>query len=196
MLHRHPITTLCAPPTAYRQLVLPKNQKVLAKNAPLALQHCTGAGEPLNGEVIKAWARMTGIHIKDGYGQTETVLLCGNYGSLPVRPGSMGKPLPGVIVAVLDDEMKEAPCGCEGSIGVLVHDKRAGEEFFGIFDGYIGSDGRLERKVQMVAPGTPDEKAWYLTGDRAFRDEDGYLWFVGRDDDVINSSGYRIGEFR
>lgn len=195
ILHTHPITTLCAPPTAYRQLVLGKYRKLLAATPPLTLQHCTGAGEPLNDEVIKIWQRMTGMTIRDGYGQTETILVCGNFADFEVRPGSMGKPTPGVNLLVLDDELKEAGSGVEGSLGIMLGDGRTGEGFFGVFDGYIGSDGKLVRKVQVSGAGTGDEKRWYLTGDRAYRDEDGYLWFVGRADDVINSAGYRIGMF-
>lgn len=200
MLHQHDITTLCAPPTAYRQLVLSKYQKLLAATPPLALQHCTGAGEPLNDQVIKSWHAMTGMHIRDGYGQTETILLCGNFPSFPVRPGSMGKPSAGVTLGVLNDKLEQVPAGAEGSLAVLVSSSSSsgsgstGPGFFGLFDGYLGASGQLTSKRERSGAGTLDDKTWYLTGDRAFRDDEGYFWFVGRADDVINSAGYRIGK--
>ena len=96
MLHKYPITTLCAPPTAYRMLVLDEPLAYLKANLPKALRHCVGAGEPLNPEVIKTWQQSTGMTIRDGYGQTETVLLCANFPPLDVKPGSMGKPSSGL----------------------------------------------------------------------------------------------------
>lgn len=197
MLHHHPITVLCSPPTAYRQLVLPAAQELLSERPPLSLEHCVGAGEPLNGHVIESWQRMTGMTIKDGYGQTETVLICGNFLDFPTRPGSMGKPTPGVTLRVLDENLNEAQVGQEGSMAVLLERPSAGNPapFFGIFDGYINTEFQLTRKTAMANAGTANEKIWYLTGDRAYRDEDDYLWFVGRSDDVINSAGYRIGKF-
>lgn len=193
-LHRFPITVLCAPPTAYRQLVLEESQAYFAKNRPKALVHCTGAGEPLNESVIRTWESMTGgIQIYDGYGQTETILVCANQKANQVKPGSMGKPVPGVPLVVIDNDGRECGVGKEGDIAVQIdEEEREGREvFFGIFDGYIDkSTGRLDRRIKRWG-GT----AYYLSGDRASRDEDGYFWFVGRSDDVINSSGYRIGPF-
>ncbi len=100
MLHKYPITTLCAPPTAYRMMVLDEPMAYLKANPPKALRYCTGAGEPLNPEVIKIWRDVTGMTIRDGYGQTETVILCANFPPLEVKPGSMGKPSPGFDVSV------------------------------------------------------------------------------------------------
>ncbi|KAL2063760.1 hypothetical protein VTL71DRAFT_5565 [Oculimacula yallundae] len=191
ILHNHPITTLCAPPTAYRQLVLQKSKKYLKENPPKALSHCTGAGEPLNAGVIDEWQKMTGLEIFDGYGQTETVVTCGNFAGTAIRPGSMGKPTPGVPLKIISANGRECEPGAEGDLAILVDGTGGGaEDFFGLFDGYIRPDGTLDKRIKSLGG-----KEWYLTGDRATRDEDGYHWFVGRADDVINSSGYRIGPF-
>ncbi|MFZ0216444.1 MAG: AMP-binding protein [Candidatus Dormiibacterota bacterium] len=178
LLERYPITTFCAPPTAYRMLVL----EDLERRRPSALRWCVGAGEPLNPEVIAAWERGTGLTIRDGYGQTETVLLCGNPPGLEVRPGSMGRPMPGFRVAVIDDGGEEVPVGEEGDIAVEVEPVRPP----GIFREYWHNE---------AATRAARRGGWYVTGDRAVRDDDGYLWFVGRSDDVIISAGYRIGPF-
>ena len=191
-LNRYPVTTLCAPPTAYRQMVLDESQRYIEANKPKALEHCVGAGEPLNGSVIDTWKRMTGLEIRDGYGQTETILLCANQEPAPVKPGSMGKPLPGVPLYVIDDDGKETSKeDQEGDIAVRLDDLEGtqNDSYFGIFDGYL-EEGKLDRRIRNLSGHN-----WYLTGDRATRDRDGYLWFVGRGDDVINSSGYRIGQY-
>ena len=194
ILHKYPITTLCAPPTAYRQLVLDEGRQYFEVNPPLALQHCTGAGEPLNESVIRTWEEMTnGIQIYDGYGQTETILICANQKQNPVKYGSMGRPIPGVPLLVIDNDGKEAPEGEEGDIAVVIDDSdTAGHDrFFGIFDGYIDkASGKLDRRIRDMGG-----RRYYITGDRASRDQEGYFWFVGRSDDVINSSGYRIGQY-
>ena len=110
MLERFGVTSFCAPPTAYRMMVLEDLTKYDLRN----LRHCTGAGEPLNPEVMKQWEDGTGLTIYDGYGQTETVLLVGNFRCMPVRPGSMGKPVPGFTIGVVDEEGAEVPPGEEG----------------------------------------------------------------------------------
>jgi acyl-coenzyme A synthetase/AMP-(fatty) acid ligase len=178
LLEQYPITTFCAPPTAYRMLVL----EDLGARRPRALRWCVGAGEPLNPEVIESWERGTGMVIRDGYGQTETVLLCGNFPSLDVRPGAMGMPSPGFEVGVIDDDARPVKPGAEGDIAVRVRPDRPP----GIFREYWRNAEASEACVRGH---------WYVTGDRAVRDEDGYLWFVGRADDVIISAGYRIGPF-
>lgn len=178
LLERYPITTFCAPPTAYRLLVL----EDLSRYRLPALRHCVGAGEPLNPEVIEAWRRGTGQLIRDGYGQTETVILVANFPPLPVKPGSMGKPSPGFVVGVIDEEGREVPAGAEGDIAVKLTPQRP----VGLFKEYW-------RNPEATASCRRGD--WYVTGDRAVRDEDGYLWFVGRADDVIISAGYRIGPF-
>ena len=196
-IQRFPITTLCAPPTAYRQLVLDESQQYFKSHPPKHLEHCVGAGEPLNESVIKTWQKMSGLQIFDGYGQTETVLMCANQRKNPVKPGSMGKPLPSVPLVVLDAEGQEAEPGKEGDIAVKLDDFEGKSEdtFFGIFDGYIDmKTGKLDRRIRTFEEKNGrGSQAWFLTGDRATRDEEGYFWFVGRSDDVINSSGYRIG---
>jgi len=177
LLESYPITTFCAPPTAYRMLVL----EDLGKRH-LHLRHCVGAGEPLNPEVIATWERGTGLTIRDGYGQTETVLLCGNFPSLEVRPGSMGKPSPTLQVAVIDEEGRPLPYESEGDIAVRVRPERP----VGLFKEYW----RNPEATKGCMRGD-----WYVTGDRAHVDSDRYFWFVGRADDVIISAGYRIGPF-
>jgi acyl-coenzyme A synthetase/AMP-(fatty) acid ligase len=104
ILSKYPVTTFCAPPTVYRMLVLDKPLAYLKAHPLKALRHCVGAGEPLNPEVIRAWEQNTGLTIRDGYGQTETVLLCANFPSIPVKPGSMGKPSPGFEVSIIDHD--------------------------------------------------------------------------------------------
>ena len=178
ILERYGVTSFCAPPTAYRMLVLEDLTKYDFSN----LRHCTSAGEPLNPEVMKTWEDGTGLTIYDGYGQTETVLLVGNFRCLPVRAGSMGKPMPGFNVAIVDDEGNELPENQEGQIAVKVKPERP----VGLFREYWKAPDAMEASFYGD---------WYLTGDKAYKDEDGYFWFVGRADDVIISSGYRIGPF-
>jgi acetyl-CoA synthetase/medium-chain acyl-CoA synthetase len=182
VLHNYPITVLCAPPTAYRMLVLDEPLAYLQTHPPKALRHCVGAGEPLNPEVIRAWEQQTGMTIRDGYGQTETVLLCGNFPTLSVKPGSMGKPSPGFEIGIIDHEGNQLPAGQEGDIAVRVKPERP----IWIFKEYW----RNPDATQACLRGD-----WYITGDRAYQDEEGYFWFVGRADDVIISAGYRIGPF-
>jgi acyl-coenzyme A synthetase/AMP-(fatty) acid ligase len=178
LLERYPISTFCAPPTAYRLLVL----EDLSHYHLAALRHCVGAGEPLNPEVIEAWQRGTGQTIRDGYGQTETVILVANFPPLPVRPGSMGRPSPGFTIGVVDDDGRELPAGTEGDIAVKLTPARP----VGLFQEYWRNPEATSNCIRGE---------WYITGDRAIRDEDGYFWFVGRADDVIISAGYRIGPF-
>ncbi|MCH7605852.1 MAG: AMP-binding protein [Chloroflexi bacterium] len=178
ILERYGVTSFCAPPTAYRMLVL----EDLTKYDLQDLRHCTGAGEPLNPEVMKKWEDGTGLTIYDGYGQTETVLLVANFRCMPVRPGSMGKPVPGFYVSIVDEEGRELPANEEGQIAVRVKPVRP----VGLFREY------WKYPEGMEASFFGD---WYLTGDKAYKDEDGYFWFVGRADDVIISAGYRIGPF-
>jgi len=140
------------------------------------------AGEPLNPEVIKVWRDATGLTIYDGYGQTETVNLVANYRCMEVRPGSMGKPTPGFDVCVVDDDGKVLEAGEEGHVAVRVKPERP----VGLFQEYW-------RDPEATAGAFRGD--WYYTGDRAHVDEDGYFWFVGRSDDVIISSAYRIGPF-
>ncbi len=178
LLQQYPVTTMCGAPTIYRTLVL----QDLARYKFPALRHCVGAGEPLNPEVIEVWKKATGTTIRDGYGQTETVLLCGSFPCIEPRYGSMGKPAPGIALHVIDDNLDIAPPNTEGDIAIKVNPEKPG----GLFKEYW----KDAAKTASTYRGD-----WYLTGDRAYRDEDGYFWFVSRSDDVIISSGYRIGPF-
>ncbi|MCH7857948.1 MAG: AMP-binding protein, partial [Gemmatimonadetes bacterium] len=164
-------------PTLYRAFV----QLDLEQYDWSGLRHCTSAGEPLNPEVIDTWKRATGLDIYDGYGQTETVNLVANYPCLPVKPGSMGKPAPGFDVQIVDEEGTVQPVGVEGHLAVRTEPRPVG-----LFREYWRDP---DRNAESFHHG------WYFTGDRAYQDEDGYIWFVGRADDVIISSAYRIGPF-
>jgi acetyl-CoA synthetase/medium-chain acyl-CoA synthetase len=179
-LRRYPITTWCAPPTALRLIV----REDLSRWKFPHLRHCVSAGEPLNPEVIATWKAGTGLTIYEGYGQTETIVLIGNFRSLgrEIRSGSMGHPTPGYDVAVLDAELNPLPPDREGEVAVRVKPHRP----LGLFREYWKND--RENRARFRGD-------WYLTGDIARRDADGYLWFVGRVDDVIKSAGYRIGPF-
>jgi acetyl-CoA synthetase len=178
ILARHKVTSFCAPPTLYRLLV----QGDFSKYDLSALRHCTSAGEPLNPEVIRAWTAGTGLQIHDGYGQTETSVLIANYRSMAVRPGSMGRPVPGWEMAVVDDDGRPTEVGTVGNIVVRYEPDRP----VGLFPGYHERPDATAEAFR--AP-------YYFTGDKAAIDEDGYFWFEGRSDDVITSSAYRIGPF-
>jgi medium-chain acyl-CoA synthetase len=178
LLSQYPVTTMCGAPTIYRMLVL---QDLSQYQFP-HLRHCVGAGEPLNPEIIEVWKKATGCTIRDGYGQTETVLLCGSFPCIEPKFGSMGKPTPGIDLQVIDETGAVQPPNAEGDIAVRVKPQRP----VGLFKEYWKEP---ERTASVYRNG------WYLTGDRAYKDEDGYFWFVGRADDVILTSGYRIGPF-
>lgn len=177
-LAQYPITTLCAPPTAFRQLVT----RNLTGRGLERIREVVAAGEPLNPEVIEQWRAATGRTIRDGYGQTETTLLLGNFPSQPVKPGSMGVPAPGFDISLVDENLSPVGANVEGEIAIRVKPARP----LGLFAGYENNPEENERKFRGD---------FYLTGDRAVRDADGYYWFVGRADDVILSGGYRIGPF-
>ena len=178
ILARHRITSFCAPPTLYRLLV----QGDFSEHDLSALRHCTSAGEPLNPEVIRAWREGTGLTVYDGYGQTETCIVVANYRGVEVRPGSMGRPMPGWEVTVLDDEGRSVEAGVVANVVI----RHAPEHPVGLFDGY---------REHAAATAEAFRGDWYYTGDKAAVDEDGYFWFEGRGDDVITSSAYRIGPF-
>jgi acetyl-CoA synthetase/medium-chain acyl-CoA synthetase len=175
LLERYEVSVFCAPPTEYRMLV----KEDLSRFRLPRLRHSVGAGEPLNPEVIHAWKEAYGVTVHDGYGQTESILLVANLPGMPIKPGAMGKPFPGHNVRVIGDDLRELAPGEIGELAVR------------------GRPPSLFREYWK----NPEESAacvrgeWYLTGDRAYRDDDGYLWFVGRADDVIISAGYRIGPF-
>ena len=178
LLAKYPVTTFCGAPTIYRMLVL----EDLARYQFKALRHCAGAGEPLNPEIIETWKKATGLTIRDGYGQTESVILCASFPGIEPKPGSMGKPAPGIDLQVIDDDGNIVAARREGDIAVRIRPQPPQ----GFFREYRNDPERT------AATRRGD---WYVTGDRAYRDEDGYFWFVSRADDVVLSAGYRIGPF-
>jgi acetyl-CoA synthetase len=171
------VTSFCAPPTVYRLLI----QQDLSRYN-LKLRHCMSAGEPLNPEVIKVWKDTFNLDIYDFYGQTETVCVLSNFPFMSIKYGSVGKPTPGHDVRIVDDEGNEMPSGEEGNIAIYLGDHRPP----GLMKEYWKDDDAMAKAFHHD---------FYFTGDRAYRDDEGYFWFVGRDDDVIKSSGYRIGPF-
>lgn len=175
---RFGITTFCAPPTAYRILV----KRNLEKYRLSELKHATTAGEALNPKVWQQFHDKTGLKIMEGFGQTETTLtVCNLVGTEP-RPGSMGKPSPAYDVDIVDEKGNTVNTGETGEI-VIRTDKNVP---CGLFTGYYGNEGKT---------GDCWHDGIYHTGDTAFRDEDGYFWYVGRTDDLIKSCGYRVGPF-
>jgi acetyl-CoA synthetase len=178
VLEKYQITTFCAPPTIYRFLI----KEDLTKYNLKSLKYCVIAGEPLNPEIYNQFLKATGIKLMEGFGQTECTVAIATYPWMEPRPGSMGKPSPGYNIDLVDEDGNSCDVGEEGQI-VIRTDK---SKPVGMFDGYYRDKERTE-------------KVWhdgvYYTGDMAWRDEDGYYWFVGRADDVIKSSGYRIGPF-
>jgi len=172
------VTTFCAPPTVYRVFA----QMDLSKYNLSSIRHALGAGEPLNPEVIKVWQKATGGNIYDGYGQTETINIVANYPCMPVKPGSMGKPVPGVNVQIVDEDGDICAVDTVGSIAVEITEPLQP----GMFAGYWEDDAATAKCFK---------NGWYHTGDNGTVDEDGYFWFVGRSDDIITSSGYRISPF-
>ncbi len=179
LIGRLGVSTFCAPPTVYRLFA----QTELGGYDLGSIRHSFSAGEPLNPEVIRVWHATTGTEVHDGYGQTETVNIVANYPEMPVRPGSMGKPVPGLDVNIIDDDGKIVPDGEVGHIAVRVTDDPYPP---GLFHGYYEEP---EANAKVFRNG------WYYTGDTATRDADGYIWFVGRADDIITSAGYRISPF-
>ena len=178
ILARYGVTSFCAPPTLYRTLV----RADFTKHDLSQLRHCTSAGEPLNPEVIRAWKQGTGLSVYDGYGQTETTVLVANYRALEVRPGSMGLPVPGWDIEVVDDQGGAVE---DGEVANIAVNHQTGANV-GLFPGYHEREDATAEAFRGP---------YYFTGDRAARDPDGYLWFEGRSDDVITSSAYRIGPF-
>ena len=177
LIEKYGITTFCCPPTIYRMLILAD----LDKFDFTELRHCVSAGEPLNPEVIKAWKDATGLTIYEGYGQTETVLCIGTFPGMTPKFGSMGRPSPGWHIELHDDHGKQVGLHEEGKIAIKLDPHP-----IGLFREYLYNDE--ENKKSFV-------NGFYYTGDKAYKDEDGYYWFIGRDDDVIKASGYRIGPF-
>ena len=176
LIGRYGISVLCQAPTEYRVLA---NAPELESADLSSVRHALSAGEPLNAPVIERWRDLHGITIYDGYGQTENTLLAGNFPGLEIRPASMGKPAPGCDVRIIDEDGNDLPPGELGDIALW------------------GDNPALMKEYWEQPDETEDvfRNGYYPTGDRASRDEDGYIWFEGRSDDVILSAGYRIGPF-
>ncbi|MDD3334611.1 MAG: AMP-binding protein [Eubacteriales bacterium] len=175
----HQVTTFCAPPTMYRYML----QEDFAEFDLSSLKHCAVAGEPLNPDMAEEWLKRTGIPLLEAFGQTELVVTLATFPFMKTCPGSMGKPSPIFDVDLVDDQGNSCPAGVSGEI-VLHTDQDALP--IGMFSGYY-NDPELTKTVW--------DNHLYHTGDVAWRDEWGYYWYVGRADDVIKSSGYRIGPF-
>jgi acyl-coenzyme A synthetase/AMP-(fatty) acid ligase len=176
LIERYDISVLCQAPTEYR--LLAKTPEL--EQADLSsIRHAVSAGEPLNPPVIERWKELHDLTIYDGYGQTENTLLVGNYLGLEVRPGAMGKPSPGCDVKIIDPEGNECQPDEPGDVALRPNMPALLKEYW----------------EQPDATEAVYREGYYLTGDRAYRDSDGFLWFVGRSDDVITSAGYRIGPF-
>ena len=179
-MERYRITSFCAPPTVYRFLIREDMQSYDLS----ALEWCTTAGEALNPSVADRWKEITGIPLREGFGQTETTLTVGTFPWMEPRAGSMGLPNPQYDIKVMNNRMEEVAPGEEGEIVIRVPEN--GPKPAGLFKEYLDDP-------ELTAMAWHD--GYYHTGDIAWRDEDGYFWFVGRKDDVIKSSGYRIGPF-
>jgi acetyl-CoA synthetase len=182
IISEHKITTFCAPPTVYRFLI----REDLTKWDLSALRHCTTAGELLNDSVFEAWKAATGKPIYEGYGQTETCLQIATMTCMEPKPGSIGKPTPGWDIVLLDETGAPCPAGEEGEICIRLKNKNDAQGVLGLFHGYMDEPGKT---------GSVMFDGFYHTGDKAWVDEDGYFWFLGRTDDLIKASGYRIGPF-
>ena len=178
MFEKYGITTFCAPPTMLRMLI---KQDISHYNLS-SVKHMTTAGEALNPEVYYQFEKITGLQIKEGFGQTESTMIIGNLAGAPHKIGSMGKPSPTYDVMLVDDQGNPVP---DGETGEIVINVKNGAPC-GLFVGYYGDE---EKTKEVFRDGL------YHTGDTAWRDEDGFFWYVGRVDDVIKSSGYRIGPF-
>ena len=178
MFAKYNITTFCAPPTMYRMLI----KQDLSKYDLSSIHHATTAGEALNPEVFYQFEKATGLQVAEGFGQTEMTLGIANLVGTVLKPGAMGKPIPGYGIDLVDADGNPVEDGVNGEIVIRTDPKPT----CGVFLGYY----RDEEKTRAVW-----HDGLYHTGDLAWRDEDGYYWYVGRADDVIKSSGYRIGPF-
>lgn len=178
-IEQYKLTTFCCPPTMYRFML----QEDLTKYDLSSIRHCTSAGEPLNPEVVNKWKELTGHTIHEGFGQTESTVIFANFEWFDIKVGSMGKPSPLYNIDLIDSEGNSCEDGDEGLIVV-----KGVKDYMptGLFVGYYQNE-------EMTKEALGGE--YYSTGDRAWRDSDGYYWFVGRNDDVIKCSGYRIGPF-
>ncbi len=173
------ITTFCAPPTIFRFLI----KEDISKYDFSSIKHCCIAGEPLNPEVFYKFKELTGLTLTEGFGQTETPVILANFDGVPIKPGSTGKPSPDFDIDIVDENGNSCEDGIVGSIVV----KNLSKHYpAGLFQGYQEDDAANAKAFVNDS---------YNTGDTAWRDAEGYYWFVGRNDDVIKCSGYRIGPF-
>lgn len=179
MFAKYKITTFCAPPTMYRMLI----KEDISKYDFSSVHHATTAGEALNPEVFLQFEKSTGLKIHEGFGQSETTCALGNLLGDQLKPGSMGKPIPDYGVDLVDENGKPVPAGEHGEIVVRTPREHPHP---GIFIGYYMDEEKSDFAWRF---------GMYHTGDLAWKDEDGYYHYVGRADDVIKSSGYRIGPF-
>lgn len=177
-IEEYKISTFCAPPTIYRFFI----KEDLTKFDLSSLEHCSIAGEPLNPEIYNQFLNITGLKLREAFGQTETIAALATFPWIEPRPGSMGKPSPSYKVKLLRDDLEECEIGEVGQICYSINDSLP----YGLFEGYY-KDASLNAKTMR--------DGYYFTGDLAWKDEDGYFWYVGRSDDMIKSSGYRIGPF-
>lgn len=178
MFKKHNITTFCAPPTMLRMMI----KQDLSNFDLSSIEHMTTAGEALNPEVFKQFEIATGLKIMEGFGQTETTVALANLAGTTTRLGSMGKPVPLYDIKLVNSEDKEVAVGEVGEIVINVKNGHPS----GLFKGYYKDEDKTTEAFR---------NGYYHTGDTAWRDEDGYFWYVGRVDDLIKSSGYRIGPF-
>ena len=181
LISKYGLTTFCAPPTVYRFLV----RQDLSKYDLSKCQRFSTAGEALNGEVYDRWLEQTGKRIYEGYGQSESAVICGNfmeYADSPVKPGSMGRPSPAYDVEILNPNDKPVPNGEVGELCIHVDQGHP----FGLLTGY-------HKDISLTAEAF--DGGFYHTGDNVYRDDDGYIWFVGRKDDIIKTAGYRVSPF-
>nr|XP_022319265.1 acyl-coenzyme A synthetase ACSM3, mitochondrial-like [Crassostrea virginica] len=173
------ISCFCVPPTALRLIV----KENLSKYTHLRNIKCLSAGEPVNPELLEEWQEGTGGGtVYEAYGQSETVFLCGTYPCIKIKPGSMGKAAPGIDLEIVDEEGNILPNNVEGNVGLRVKPHQP----VGLFTRYVDD----EKRTLSVFQGD-----FYMTGDKAIRDDEDYFWFVGRADDIILTAGYRIGPF-
>lgn len=178
-IQKYNLKTFCAPPTIYRFML----QHDITQYDLSSLVHCSTAGEPLNPEIFNRFKKLTGLDILNGFGQTETTVIVANYEWLPVDPGAMGMPNPAYKIDVVDEEGNSCPAGVEGELVIREADTNKPA---GLFCGYY-------KDPEATARVWHDDV--YHTGDVVYRDEHGYMWFIGRNDDVIKASGYRISPF-
>ncbi|XP_025040482.1 acyl-coenzyme A synthetase ACSM3, mitochondrial-like isoform X2 [Pelodiscus sinensis] len=177
-LSRFPVTSFCGTPTTYRMMA----QHDLTRYKFKSLKRCLSGGEPLSTEVMERWKKETGMDIYEGYGQSETVLICSLHKGMKIKPGSMGKATPPYDVQVIDENANVLPPGKEGDIAIRIKPTRP----FCLFSHYVDDPEKTAAS---------ERGDFYLTGDRGIVDEDRYFWFIGRADDIILSSGYRIGPY-